>query len=190
MQPLYGFFCRACIAACPSDQETVSDNGKLTLQRLSPDFRQAVENGWEWLVLSAEVDDGGCSAALAGLLRAGSHECSPRGCKNGWRAGARHGDGDPGKVARRAKLSLTIDWDVVQAEVAATVPDASPQTVAACGLFCRFYGGGSEAPLLKFLHDFSRKYGASKRLGEEFMSTVAGLRVQGRSNPMLSLGLR
>ena len=49
-------FCRACIAACPSDQETVSDNGKLTLQRLSTDFRQAVDNGWEWLVLSAEVD--------------------------------------------------------------------------------------------------------------------------------------
>ena len=49
-------FCRACIAACPSDQETVSDNGKLTLQRLSPDFRQVVENGWEWLVVSAEVD--------------------------------------------------------------------------------------------------------------------------------------
>ena len=68
----------------------------------------------------------------------------------------------------------------MQAEVAATVPDASPQTVAACGLSCRFYGGGSEAPLLKFLHDFSLKYGASKRLGEEFMSTVAGLRFSGQ----------
>ena len=37
-------------------------------------------------------------------------------------------------MVTRAKLleeqSLTIDWDVVQAEVAATVPDASPQTVA------------------------------------------------------------
>ena len=87
-------------------------------------------------------------------------------------------------MVTRAKLleeqSLTIDWDVVQAEVAATVPDASPQTVASCGLFCRFYGAGSEAPLLKFLHDFSLKYGASKRLGEEFMSTVVGLRFAGQ----------
>ncbi|CAE7347437.1 bglB [Symbiodinium sp. CCMP2456] len=87
-------------------------------------------------------------------------------------------------MVTRAKLlaeqGLAIDWDVVQADVAATVPDASPQTVAACGLFCRFYAGGSEAPLLKFLHDFSLKYGASKRLGEEFMSTVAGLRFAGQ----------
>ena len=49
-------FCRACIAGCLSDQETVSDHGKLSLQRLSTDFRHAVENGWEWLALSAEVD--------------------------------------------------------------------------------------------------------------------------------------
>ncbi|CAE7026703.1 unnamed protein product [Symbiodinium sp. CCMP2592] len=132
-------FCRACIAACPSDQETVSDNGKLTLQRLSTDFRQAVDNG--------ELE-----LAMAMVTRA--------------------------KLL--AEQGLCIDWDVVQADVAGTVPDASPQTVAACGLFCRFYAGGTEAPLLKFLHDFSLKYGASKRLGEEFMSTVAGLRFAGQ----------
>ncbi|CAE7223682.1 unnamed protein product [Symbiodinium sp. CCMP2592] len=107
-------FCRACIAACPSDQETVSDNGKLTLQRLSTDFRQAVDNG--------ELE-----LAMAMVTRA--------------------------KLL--AEQGLCIDWD-------------------ACS------HGGTEAPLLKFLHDFSLKYGASKRLGEEFMSTVAGLRFAGQ----------
>ncbi|CAE7708965.1 unnamed protein product [Symbiodinium sp. CCMP2592] len=135
-------FCRACIAACPSDQETVSDNGKLTLQRLSTDFRQAVDNGWEWLVLSAEVD-----AVLPSLA---SFVQEVMNAAQG--------------VARTAgELEL-----------------AMAMTVAACGLFCRFYAGGTEAPLLKFLHDFSLKYGASKRLGEEFISTVAGLRFAGQ----------
>ncbi|CAE7664612.1 unnamed protein product [Symbiodinium sp. CCMP2592] len=141
-------FCRACIAACPSDQETVSDNGKLTLQRLSTDSRQEVMNAAQGVARTA----GELELAMAMVTRA--------------------------KLL--AEQGLCIDWDVVQADVAATVPDASPQTVAACGLFCRFYAGGTEAPLLKFLHDFSLKYGASKRLGEEFMSTVAGLRFAGQ----------
>ncbi|CAE7497232.1 unnamed protein product, partial [Symbiodinium sp. CCMP2592] len=168
-------FCRACIAACPSDQETVSDNGKLTLQRLSTDFRQAVDNGWEWLVLSAEVD--AVLPSLASFVQEVMNAAQGVARTAGELELAM-------AMVTRAKLlaeqGLCIDWDVVQADVAATVPDASPQTVAACGLFCRFYAGGTEAPLLKFLHDFSLKYGASKRLGEEFMSTVAGLRFAGQ----------
>ena len=97
-------------------------------------------------------------------------------------------------VTRASSLQgqgLPVDWAMVQQDVAACVPDAAPETVAACGLFSRFYAGGSSAPLLVFLHDFSLKYGASKRLGEEYMSTVAGLKFSGqeRSHAMARAAL-
>ena len=132
----------------------------------------------EWMGMVGGVSGGGCSPASLASLVQEVMNAAPGVARTAGELELAMA------MVTRAKLleeqSLTIDWDVVQAEVAATVPDASPQTVASCGLFCRFYGAGSEAPLLKFLHDFSLKYGASKRLGEEFMSTVVGLRFAGQ----------
>ena len=180
-------FCRACLAECPcAEQENVSQNGKLSVQRLSADFRAAVENGWEWLVLSAEVD--ARIPSLATFLQ------EVMNAAQGVARTASELELAMAMVSRAKTMEaqgLAVDWGNVQQEVAGCVPDAAPQTVAACALFSRFYAGGSSAPLLVFLHDFSLKYGASKRLGEEFMSTVSSLKFSGqeRSHAMARAAL-
>ena len=180
-------FCRACLAQCPcSDHDNVSDSGKLSLHCLSPDFRAAVENGWEWLVLSAEVD--ARVPALASFIQ------EVMNAAQGVARTAGELELAMAMVTRAVNLEAregSADWTRVQQDVAACVPDAAPQTLAACSLISRFYAGGSSAPLLVFLHDFSLKYGASKRLGEEYMSTVATLKFSGqeRSHAMARAAL-
>ncbi|CAE7201796.1 unnamed protein product [Symbiodinium sp. CCMP2592] len=102
-------------------------------------FKQAVENGWEWLLLAAEVDAVLPSRAsfVQEVMNAAQGVARTEGELELAMA-----------MVTRAKLleaqGLSIDWDDMQ--------------IVTWQLQC------TEAPLLKFLHDFSLQYGASKSL--------------------------
>ena len=165
-------FCRAVQGACESEIPELSTNGHLSSGRLSESFRDIVDNGWEWLVLHREVDEK--VPELASFVQLTLNAAQ----------GVAHAPSEleimmhlVERVGALQQGAGSAQWETIVAEAASVLPEAPTVTMSACAQFCRFFAGGSNAPVVRFLHEFALKYGATKRLGEEFINAVATVRL-------------
>ena len=162
--------CRAANGQCKSLSPALADdNGNLDANRLKkdPELKLMLEDGWEWWVVHADAEL--AWPMLPDLFQRALNAFNSVPSK------ASELEVSCG-VAEFASLSsargdAVVDWDKCVAAATAGAPACSPYA-AVLGRLARYYGGGQEAPALKALDAFAKKYSINKIIGEEMLTSV------------------
>ena len=163
-------FCKAAKAGCKTTWLDLAVDGKLSIDTITTSdeaFREMIEHGWTWLVVPFQLDqqfDGLADLAQSALnvsnsIAAPSSELEI--CM---------------QIANFASMAECPDWDACMEAATVGAPPCKAWAHAMCRYVQRF-GGGTGAPMVRFLDSFSKVFGANKMLGEEYFSAVVDVQL-------------
>ena len=169
-------FCKAVNAQCKTipNELALSQNGVLSMAYLltgkapGHPLESMLARGWKWLVVPAWVEE--CFPSLPAL----------------WQL-ALNSSHAVNKAATEMEVASTIAQFYTQMKLGSNASDASlekavqaaAQSEPKCkpylqtiGHYVRTYAGGDSFPIIHFLESFSKMFGGSLIIGEEFMTAI------------------
>ena len=147
-----------------------------------PILLSMLTQGWGWTILPWQVED--TWPALPDLaqraLNASNSVASQASELEMAASIAEFAQLDPDKV----------DWASCVEAAAATMP-ACKGYLDTIGRYVKLYGGGHGAPMIHYLDEFAKQFGANQVLGEEFLTAVTNVTFSSASNlyPHIRTGL-
>ena len=149
--------CRACLASCCTSVASLQDdNGNLNCQKLVGEdmmFKKVMTEGFPMLIIPAIIED-----LFPGLPHLAQSALN-----------AEHGSFSMATelqvmcaIAQHA--ITTTDWPQIISQVKSTSPPCADYTSILCD-FVKQYAGGANAPIIRYLDNFAKEYGESKKLG-------------------------
>ena len=163
-------FCKAALAGCVTPQSSLADaTGHLNVQAIASgdkDFQTMLEKGWSWTVVPWPVEATWPSMPdLAQRALNAANSVASQASELEVAA----------SIAEFAAMELavngSIDWGRCGTAAVAGLPPCTDY-VTTLVEYVRLYGGGDGAPMVKYLDEFSKRYGENKRLGEDFIKGV------------------
>ena len=157
--------CRAALEGCRTHCESIQDaNGNINLLSLAAGdvcLKELIEEGWEWLVLPAACEE--VWPTLPEFIQA-----------------ALNAEHAVGKNASELQVMCSIGamqqrGGRTQAEILKAIRGTKPACSAYLGCLYKYvqtFGGGTGAPMIRYLEGFAKEFGANKLIGEHFWQAV------------------
>ena len=170
-------FCNATLAGCRTPFENIADRvGNIDQQRLrtkSPNFASALDEGWEWDVVTAKFN-----AALPRLMVL-AQEAKNAPMQLGTSEGELQMMLKAIEEGNRRQEVGNVDWADVAKAAARSKSPCGPYMVT-CVKYARLFGGGKEAPFLKEIDEYIKVCGYGGRsLGGAFLGKLTDLPIGG-----------
>lgn len=163
-------FCRAALVSCPTPQASIADaSGCLNVQmltKLDPEFKIMLEKGWSWTVLPWQVEE--VWPRLPDLAQRALNASNSVASQTSELETA---STIAELAAMQSAAGQPLDWESCIAAAGSSMPACLPY-IATIGKYVRLYGGGDQAPMIKYLDMFAKVWGENRRLGEEFFKIV------------------
>ena len=165
--------CRAAIANCITSEPSIADpDGRLNVMQIckdNPVLRDILDNGIVFKVFPYQVEERWPSlpdlaqAALnvthATISEASELQCMATAAQLA--GGMRDADG-------------AVPWAAVEEAVRAEMPPCR-EYVSKLVDYVRLYGGGFDAPMVRYLDGFAKEFGVNLKLGESFWTAIVDL---------------
>lgn len=169
-------FCKAVLGQCRTPQSSLANSdGVLNLDHVAKGdwkLRSMIQDGWTWLIISWQVE--AVFRELPDLAqRALNASNSVASLSTELEVAS--------SIAEFASLQGAqgkIDWDSCIAAAGATAPPCKPY-IHVIAEYTKKFGGGTGAPMIKYLDTFSKTFGESKILGVEFLTAVVEANLSG-----------
>ena len=163
-------FCKAVMASCRTPEETLADGrGFLNAQSIGQGdaaLRQMISVGWGWTILPWQVE-----AAWPEMPDLAQRALNAANTVASLPSEIEVASAIAEFAETQQSRGGSVDWQAcVEAATGSNPPCSSYASVI--GEYVKKFGGGAGAPLLRYLDDFSKSFGASQRLGQEFISAV------------------
>jgi hypothetical protein len=169
-------FCKAVLAGCRTPQPSLANSdGILNLDHVAKGdakLRSMIRDGWSWLVVSWQVE--AVFPELADLAQRALNASNSVASQSSELEVA-------SSIAEFASLQAAqgkIDWDSCIAAAGATAPPCKPY-IHIIAEYTKKFGGGTGAPMIKYLDTFSKTFGESRILGVEFLTAVVEANLSG-----------
>ena len=163
-------FAKATAASCRTPQTEIADTaGNLNVQHLGKgDARllTMLTKGWSWTILPWQ-----CEATWPTLPDLAQRALN---ASNSVASQASELE-TAASIAEFAQMqSEPVNWDACVDAAAASMPPCKGY-IGIIGTYVRLYGGGHGGPMIKYLDEFAKQFGANKVLGEEFLTSVTNV---------------
>ena len=163
-------FCKAAIASCKTPQSTLADvTGHLNVQIVMAGdkaLQTMLEKGWAWTIIPWQVEAQWPTLAdLAQRALNASNSVASQCSELEVAASIAE------FAAMEVAMTGSVDWKRCGAAAAAGMPPCTPY-IDSIVEYVRLYGGGSGAPMVRYIDAFSKRFGENKRLGEDFFEAV------------------
>ena len=148
-------FCRAALAGCQTKIETLKDSsGSINLNELHKDneFKKMLTEGWTWTVIPARVE-------LKWPILPSIAEQALNVTNNV--ANVQTELEVACHMAQMVHHMGEQHWETAVQDVQATAPGCS-EYVDLIAKYTRLYGGGEQAPMIKFLDEFAKQFAGTR----------------------------
>lgn len=166
-------FCKAALSSCRTPEEELADStGCLNVQHLTKGdakLHSMVTTGWSWVIVPWQVESSWPQLpdlAQRALNAANSVASLPSEIEVA------------SSIAEFAEIQQarigsdgSVDWASCVAAATGSNPPCSDYAHV-IGMYVKLFGGGAGAPLLRYLDDFAKSFGANRTLGHEFFKAV------------------
>ena len=166
-------FCRAAIHGCKTSEHSIRDDGgRVDLHKIKADpvFADILDKGWEWLVVSASVEETFPRIAdfMQRALNSTNSIASDASELEVMSSIAQF-------AANQEKAGEPINWDACSSAACASNPPCADYGYI-LARFAQDYGGGRGAPLVTHLDNFAKKHSEHLILGQDYITAVCDVK--------------